>query len=143
VFSRTSEHALRAVLFIARHDGRPCTAEMIAAGLGAPQNYMSKTLHELARHGLLRSTRGPNGGFSLAIPSRAVTIGQIVDLFDTPRENPVCLLGSRPCNPKAPCAVQDRWTATSNASRAPLRAMSIAELLGGEDSPVTRPSAVA
>ncbi len=132
MFSRTSEHALRAVLYIARHHGRPCTADEIAAGLAAPQNYMSKTLHELARRGILNGTRGPKGGFKLTASAEELTIGTIIDCFDAPRATAVCLLGGRPCNPHSPCEVHERWTALSTAARAPLYSTSIAELLGGE-----------
>ncbi len=126
---------MRAVLYIARHDRSPCTADQIAKGLAAPQNYMSKTLHELGRRGILTGTRGPTGGFRLAIPADELTIGAIVDCFDSPRPSPVCLLGGRPCNPKEPCAVHSRWAALSAAARTPLHCTTIAELLGGNGSP--------
>lgn len=137
MFSRTSEHALRAVLYIARHHPSPCTADQIAAGLAAPQNYMSKTLHELARRGILNGTRGPKGGFTLAMPVDKITIGTIVDCFDARRTVGVCLLGGRPCNPLSPCEVHLRWTQLSTAARAPLYATTIAELLGGESGLAT------
>lgn len=137
MFSRTSEHALRAVLYIARRDGRPCTADEIAAGLAAPQNYMSKTLHELARRGILKGTRGPKGGFTLTVPATQLTIGAIVDCFDTRRTATACLLGGRPCSPSSPCDVHERWTALSTAARAPLHGTTIAELLGDEVELIT------
>ena len=64
MLSRTAEYALRAVLFLADR-GEPTNVDLIAERLGVPRNYLSKTLHRLAREGVLTSTRGQGGGFRL------------------------------------------------------------------------------
>ena len=64
LLSQTSEYALRAVLYIAECDG-PVSVGEIAEAVGVPQNYLSKTLHQLARAGVLRSARGPAGGLGI------------------------------------------------------------------------------
>ena len=59
ILSQTGEHALRAMLFLARHEERGFTpASEIAGALGAPPNYLAKTLRLLVRRGLLLSVRG-------------------------------------------------------------------------------------
>ena len=64
--SGTTQYALRAVLFVAEHGSdEPVRVDAIAAALNVPRNYLSKTLHTLARAGVLRSGRGPRGGFQL------------------------------------------------------------------------------
>ena len=65
MLSQTSEHAIRAVLFLAQQHGEPVSADRVAGALGAPANYLGKTLNMLARRGLLASSRGPAGGFRL------------------------------------------------------------------------------
>ena len=70
--SRTSQHALRAVLYLARRWSEgPVPVDTIAAALGAPRNYLSKTLNALTKAGVLRSARGPMGGFTLAVPPQS------------------------------------------------------------------------
>jgi Rrf2 family protein len=131
--SATADHALRAVLVLARASagGRPArTADELAAATGAPRNYLSKTLHALARAGVLTGTRGPHGGFALAVDPAALTIAGIVDLFGAPRPHTRCLLGSGPCDAARACAAHHRWTAVLAARRAPLAATTIAELAG-------------
>ena len=54
LLSQTSEYALRAVLHIAARS-RPVSVGEIAEAVGVPQNYLSKTLHQLARAGVLAS----------------------------------------------------------------------------------------
>lgn len=131
MFSSTADHALRALMVLARSEhGRLVRAAEIADATGAPQNYLSKTLNALARAGLVTSARGPQGGFTLAVPATELTVARVVDLFDEPATRSRCMLGSEACNPGRPCAAHDRWSAMRDARRAPLDNTTIADLVG-------------
>lgn len=131
MLSTTSDHAVRAVLVLAREYGRqPVRADQIADAIGAPKNYLAKTLNALAKHGIVRSARGPAGGFTLAVPPERLTLARVVDCFDEPQPQVKCLLGARPCDPVSPCASHARWKEITEARRAPLRT-TVADLLGG------------
>lgn len=131
ILSQTSEYAVRAVLYLARVDGGRASAEAIATALGAPANYMSKTLNQLAKSGVVTGTRGPAGGFRLAIDPAKLSVARVTQAFSTPRQNPVCLLGDRPCNSRRPCAAHHRWTEVTQAVQSPLEETTIADLLEG------------
>lgn len=144
MLSNTADYALRAILLLARHHGgRPVRADEIADAIGAPRNYLAKTLNALARAGLVTSARGPTGGFTLAAAPAALTLAEVIDLFDEPRPRPRCMLGSAPCDPARPCAAHHRWTAITAARRAPLATTTIADLLAGDTiapvAPLTAP----
>ena len=130
MISQTAEHALRAVLYLAGHpDAGPLKVDDIARALGAPRNYLSKTMHALASHGIVTSTRGPQGGFVLRVPPAELRLASLRALFDPPRTSGVCLLGGRPCTDEAPCHAHFRWKGIREASLAPLRDTTIADLL--------------
>ena len=131
MISQTAEHALRAVLYLARQPG-PTPAVEIAAALGAPPNYLSKTLHRLAKAGIVAGTRGPTGGFRLTVPPNELMLLRVVEAFDEPRGSGVCLLGGRRCNPAEPCTAHQRWTAIKEESRTGLARTTLADLLEGE-----------
>jgi Rrf2 family iron-sulfur cluster assembly transcriptional regulator len=131
VISQTAEHALRAVLYLARQPG-PTPAVEIAAALGAPPNYLSKTLHRLAKAGVVAGTRGPTGGFRLTTEPEDLPIARIVNAFDEPRGSGVCLLSGRRCNPAKPCTAHQRWTAIKEEARRALAGTTIADLLADE-----------
>jgi Rrf2 family iron-sulfur cluster assembly transcriptional regulator len=131
MLSATADHAIRAVLVLARARGRVLSADEIAAATGAPQNYMAKTLNALAKSGLASSARGPAGGFTLAVPPASISIARIIDLFDTPRARTRCMLGNVPCDPANPCAVHECWSRVMQARREPLLSTTIADLLAG------------
>ena len=55
MLSRTAGYAVRAVIVLARAYGkRAISADEIASTLGAPRNYLSKTLNALVRRGILK-----------------------------------------------------------------------------------------
>jgi Rrf2 family protein len=141
MLSRTAEYAVRAVVLLARqHDERALRADEIADRLGAPRNYLSKTLNALARSGVLSSARGPGGGFALAMPPEQLSIADIIDVFAD--EQPViarCLLGDAPCDASHPCAAHRRWSAITIQAREPLLRTTIAQLCG--EVPTRVPSA--
>jgi Rrf2 family protein len=132
MLSHTSDYALRAILVLAGDkQQRLLRADEIADATGAPRNYMGKTLNSLVKAGVLTSARGPQGGFSLAIPAEELTIARVVDCFVDPRPHRRCLLGNRPCDPEKPCAAHATWAAINTQRRDPLATTTVADLLNG------------
>jgi Rrf2 family protein len=143
--SQTAEHALRAVLFLARQpDGVRVPAETIADALDAPRNYMSKTLGLLAREGLITGARGPTGGFRLERSPAELTLAEVVRAFEEPASrSAACLEGGRLCDGNAPCGAHERWTEVRRQARAPMEETVIADLLGDPDGRVRPEEAAA
>ena len=82
MLSQTSQYALRTVLQLARlPEGARGSAGELARQMGAPANYLSKTLHQLARAGVVSSTRGKHGGFVLARAPHRITLAEVVAPF--------------------------------------------------------------
>ena len=109
MISRTAGYALRAVLYIAQNEGEgPVRVNDMAAALDLPRNYLSKTLHLLARARVLTSTRGKLGGFELAVPSATLSLFQVVVAFDD-LDTRRCLLGVRECSDRTACAAHESW----------------------------------
>jgi len=130
VVSSTSDYALRAILLLARSSAdRPLRADEIARGIGAPGNYLAKTMNALAKAGIVTSARGPFGGFSLAIPANELSVARIIECFDEPRTQVTCLLGTVPCDPHRPCTAHARWTQMMAARRAPFSNTTVADLI--------------
>ncbi len=130
ILSQTAEHALRAVLYVARHgEEHPVRVLDAARTLEIPRNYLSKILHLLARAGLLTSTRGKNGGFRLTRPAEQVSLWSVVQEFDQMPEQRRCLLGRPVCGERNACAAHDAWKKTAESVAAFFRDTSVADLL--------------
>jgi Rrf2 family protein len=135
MFSDTAEYALRATLYIAQQtrDGRAVRAEDVAAALSVPRNYLSKILHVLARNGVLRSARGPAGGFRLAEDPDTVAIHEVIRAFESlePRS---CILGRAECSDLNPCPAHHRWKRIADGVNSFLRGTTVGDLLREEGS---------
>jgi Rrf2 family protein len=143
MLSATAEHALRAVLFVAQFpDHTTFASDTIAAALGAPRNYLSKTLQALARAGVLRSSRGPGGGFSLAVSPTELTIARVIAPFTERSKTTVCLLRNRPCDEDSPCGAHAHWNAITSHYDNALTSTTIADLIAA-DSPQVATAATA
>jgi len=72
-------YAVLAVFDMAYHDiGTPRQARTISSRQGIPPRYLEQIFQRLVRGGILRSKRGPGGGYSLARPPARLSIGDIV-----------------------------------------------------------------
>ena len=129
MISQTSEHALRALLYLARQDDRSVSAAHIADAIGAPSNYLGKTLQVLARRGFVVGTRGPQGGFRLARPANGITIADIAAVFDEEPASRMCLLGGVPCPHENPCSAHARWIELRARAARALKDTTLTELL--------------
>lgn len=128
ILSQTAVYALRAMLHLAeRPDDQPVPVGEIASALDVPRNYLSKILHVLARRGLLRSARGPGGGFSLVLPPARTTLLEVAAHFDDMNRDR-CLLGRPECRDEDPCPAHGQWKDVAAALHAFFSNTTIADL---------------
>ena len=83
--TRSASYALVAVGHIARtHPPDPVLAKSIAKQHKIPLDYLLKILQQLVRADVLRSIRGPRGGFLLARSVSRISLLQIIEAVDGP-----------------------------------------------------------
>uniref|UniRef100_A0A7C4CBC0 Rrf2 family transcriptional regulator n=1 Tax=candidate division WOR-3 bacterium TaxID=2052148 RepID=A0A7C4CBC0_UNCW3 len=95
--SESSTLALHAALLLARAEGRLTTAA-IARQLGASAAHLAKVMARLEKAGLVRSVRGPGGGYALARPARTITLLEIYTAVEGPLTAGRCLFRVPTCN---------------------------------------------
>lgn len=100
----------------------------VADAIYAPPRYLAKILGQLAREGVLESTRGPAGGFRLAQKRERVSLARIVAVFE-PTTRPRCLLGHGICGQNLSCPVHDRWAPIARSMSDFFAHTTIADLL--------------
>lgn len=88
-------HAM--TIFAGKEGGRVSNVE-IAKALGASEHTLSKVLQRLARAGLIKSYRGPAGGFVLAEPASKITLLEVFEAVEGPIGKAGCLLGVPACD---------------------------------------------
>lgn len=83
--SRSTGYGLIAVGYIAQHcqDG-PVLAQRVSRAYNIPLEYLLKILQHLVRADVLRSKRGPRGGFVIARPANKISLLEIIEAIDGP-----------------------------------------------------------
>ena len=84
MLSNTTRYALRAVIYLAKHSNeeKRIGIKKIAEDLNIPSPFLGKILQTLAKHKLLLSNKGPNGGFAFPSESDDITLYDIVKIID-------------------------------------------------------------
>jgi len=76
--TRFTDYALRALIFVGRHDDRTCTMSEIADYFRISQEHLRKVIHKLAKSGYLDSRRGRGGGLVLGVTPEQIRIGDVI-----------------------------------------------------------------
>jgi Rrf2 family protein len=83
--SYASAYALQALIHMAALKDNPIVASHhVAQARGIPERFLLKVLKPLVAVGVLQSLKGPNGGYRLARPGKAVTLLEVVEAEDGP-----------------------------------------------------------
>jgi len=83
--SRKGEYALRAMIVLGQeYGGGPTQIREIADRENIPKKFLEQILLELKRAGLLDSTRGAGGGYSLIKPPQDITLARVIRIIDGP-----------------------------------------------------------
>lgn len=73
-----TNYALRTLMFAALREGALSQAEEVARAHKIPVSHVVKCVHRLGQWGYLDNLRGRGGGFRLAKPAGAITVGEVV-----------------------------------------------------------------
>ena len=83
--SRSTGYAMLAVGYITKHaDEGIVLSQSISKAYKIPLEYLLKILQQLVRANILRSKRGPRGGFSLAKSPKKITLLEVIEAVDGP-----------------------------------------------------------
>ena len=73
-----TDFALRALMRLAGEPQRSFSTSEIAEEFGISRNHLAKVVRDLGSSGFITTQRGVGGGFSLARPPQAITLGEVV-----------------------------------------------------------------
>lgn len=134
--SARSDYAVRALTEIAARPGEPVTAETMSRAQNIPLKFLLGILGDLRKTGVLRSQRGPAGGYLLARPAESVSVADVMRAVDGPLAS---VQGARPEDVVYPGPAEPLskvWIAVRASLRAVLESVSLADLVAGELPPV-------
>ena len=83
--SRTVAYAIQATLQLAKADSdTPVPCSRLAADGEMPERFLLQILRNLVTHGILKSTRGVEGGYTLVRSPEQISILEVIEAIDGP-----------------------------------------------------------
>ena len=128
--TRATDYAVRAMMHVGSlPDGGVALKDDIAQAEHIPPSFMAKILRQLVNTGLLRSTRGVNGGFGLARTAAEIHLLDIVEGIEGPIHLTDCSPDPDHCTLSHDCPVSSVWLEVQRQMTSLLRDTTLEALL--------------
>jgi len=126
--SKQSQYALRALSHIAALEpDKVCQATTISKKENIPKPFLSKILKQLVQKKILKSIKGPGGGFVLNKKPERITLYEIQAIFDDlDDEFNRCAIGWKRCSDAKPCGLHFEYKKVREAFKKHLRGNTLA-----------------
>jgi Rrf2 family transcriptional regulator, iron-sulfur cluster assembly transcription factor len=131
--STKGRYAVMAMADLAGHDGaqRPVSLAEIAKRQEISLSYLEQLFAKLRKGGLVKSVRGPGGGYRLSRPAGDVRIADIIIAVDEPMTATRCETGSpKGCTgTTSRCVTHDLWEELGRQIHVFLSSVSLADVI--------------
>lgn len=105
-----TEYALRALLEIADSPTEAVSAQKICDKQDLPKKYIERLLGNLKSAGLISSSAGSRGGYSLALPADEISLQQVLAAVEDDSLDPTCNAASTRFCPQGKCSLRGFFT---------------------------------
>ena len=107
MLSNSCKYAIRAVLCLALNGDKShkVGSAQIAEKLNIPAPFLAKIFQKLSKKKIIRSIKGPNGGFYLTEEELSKSLLDIIECIDGLDIFSNCFLGLPKCSDEKPCAI--------------------------------------
>ncbi len=125
------QYSLKAMVVLAAADGEePISISQLAAETFVSENYLEQLLPRLRTAGLIESVRGAMGGYRLARPAYAISVGDVLRAGEGDLIPVDCSLTSdKPCEKEDGCVVKYVWKRMMDSLNETVDSISLEELV--------------
>lgn len=129
--SAKADYAVRATVELAAGGGGPIKRDALATAQSIPSGFLENILLDLRQADVIRSQRGPEGGYWLARPAEQITVADVVRAVEGPLasvrgERPGALTFEGTARP-----LEQLWVAVRASLRSVLESVTLADLAEG------------
>ena len=116
MFSKSCEYGLRAVIYIAQQTNQNVKVSLatVSEEINSPQAFTGKILQQLTKNKIVKSIKGPYGGFIVEPKKMQTKISEVVYLFDGDNIYNGCGLGLKQCDANSPCPLHYKFVEIRN-----------------------------
>lgn len=128
--STRGRYSTRALLDLALHQGKgPVPLEDIAQREQISLQYLAHLMTPLIARGIVRSTRGPRGGISLAKAPEEIKLSEVIQLVEGSIAPTECIDNPEVCSRSASCVTRDVWSELKKAMDGVLESTTLQDLV--------------
>ena len=112
MFSKSTEYALRATIYIAQKSSieRKLGMDEISKGIGSPRSFTAKILQRLTKDNkIVSSVTGPGGGFYITAKAKKMPVLSILEAMEEDEVLTKCVLGLDQCSETRPCPMHSKY----------------------------------
>jgi Rrf2 family nitric oxide-sensitive transcriptional repressor len=133
-----TDYGLRILMRLGAEPERSLTTEALASELALSRHHLQKVVQALGRAGWVATRRGAGGGFRLAVPPEALTVGAVVRRLEAPQPLVECFRDDGgACRLTPRCLLRHRLARAREAFLAELDRTTLADCLGPEPALAT------
>jgi FeS assembly SUF system regulator len=127
--NKLTDYATVVLIDIARAD-TVRSSQRIAERTGIPLPTVAKLMKSLNRAGLVASTRGAGGGYTLGRPSKDISVADVIQAVEGPIALTACAdTSDEQCGIEMLCPVQGKWNRVNTAVRSALAEVTLADMV--------------
>ncbi len=132
IVSAKGRYALRVMIALAAKGGRePVPLKELALGEEIPHKFLEGIMTELAKAGLVESTRGKNGGYRLTGDPKVCTAADVLRVTESSFAAAACTGANAECPRAERCPTLPMWRALDGAVDDLLKKYTLDELARG------------
>lgn len=112
MFSKSTEYALRAVIYIAQKgsEEKKLGLDEISKAIDSPASFTAKILQQLTKDNkIVSSVRGPNGGFYITNKAKKLPVKAVLEAMEEDEVLEKCVLGLAECSETKPCPMHSEY----------------------------------
>jgi Rrf2 family iron-sulfur cluster assembly transcriptional regulator len=131
--------AVTAMLDLAMHEAKdaadikPVTLAGISERQSISLSYLEQLFSRLRRQGLVKSIRGPGGGYKLAKTHAEISVADIISAVDEQIDATQCG-GQENCRDEGRCMTHDLWASLNDKILDYLAGVSLADMVASQNS---------
>ena len=133
LITRNIDYAVRALCFIANSKARIVAVTTLVKELKIPRPFLRKILQTLHKKGILKSSKGYGGGFSLARASSKIFLTDLIRIFQGQLKLNECILKKKICPDRSICLLKGKIDDIEKYVISKLDSVSVESLLKRKD----------
>lgn len=128
LITRDTDYAMRSLIYIASRKNVITSVTELVKKIKIPRPFLRKLLQRLNKEGILKSSKGPNGGFVLAVEPQKIFLTDLIRIFQGSLKFNECLFKKEPCPKISICPLNKAIGNIEKEAVAELKTITVASL---------------